>query len=437
MTASLEASLTKLGTEVKSQDTDFSQVMSDSLKSKSTTTQKSADTLQSATSSKQFASTNTVTDTKDVKQTESFSKDDLSDTAKAVEDEVKDLVKEELGLSDEELEEAMTTLGLTLLDLLVPDNMKTLVLEVNGAEPMDLLTDEGLNLQLTDLLQGTGEILENAGLEAATPEELSALLDNLKDALPETFEEALETVSEPKVEIKADKEVVKADEKAEPLTEKTAEPVTTKAEESQSKETKADVSEDNKQQGTKSEAKSEVTQNPLDTIVQNLTENVSFEETSLSAAEQLQTMREIVTQVVEQIKVNIQPGTTSMELTLNPESLGKVNLTVIAKDGHLTASFTAQNQVTKEALESQMQTLKETLTNQGLKVDAIEVNIESFAFDERNQMGKGQANEEQQGKKEKKISVDELLKAFDEEASEEEVLTPILGVAGAMVDYTA
>jgi flagellar hook-length control protein FliK len=93
--------------------------------------------------------------------------------------------------------------------------------------------------------------------------------------------------------------------------------------------------------------------------------------------------------------------------------------------------------VTKEALESQMQTLKETLTNQGLKVDAIEVNIESFAFDERNQMGKGQANEEQQGKKEKKISVDELLKAFDEEASEEEVLTPILGVAGAMVDYTA
>jgi flagellar hook-length control protein FliK len=73
-------------------------------------------------------------------------------------------------------------------------------------------------------------------------------------------------------------------------------------------------------------------------------------------------MKEIVNQIVDKIKVVIKPEATSMEIQLNPENLGKVNLSVISKNGQLTAHFTTESQAAKEALESQMQTLKETLS---------------------------------------------------------------------------
>jgi len=51
-----------------------------------------------------------------------------------------------------------------------------------------------------------------------------------------------------------------------------------------------------------------------------------------------------------------------------------------------------ENQVAKEALESQMITLKETFAEQGLKVDAVEVTVSDFGLEHQNR----EAEQEQQ-----------------------------------------
>jgi flagellar hook-length control protein FliK len=112
----------------------------------------------------------------------------------------------------------------------------------------------------------------------------------------------------------------------------------------------------------------------------------------------LSEIREIANQVLEQIKLVIKPSQTSMEFMLNPEHLGKVALNITSKEGLITATFTTQNQVAKEALESQLQIFKENLNNQGLKVDAIEVNVSNFNFEGSTQMDQSNGNQQEAAK---------------------------------------
>lgn len=109
-------------------------------------------------------------------------------------------------------------------------------------------------------------------------------------------------------------------------------------------------------------------------------------------------MRNIVEQVVRQVRIRVLPETTSMELQLNPESLGKVNVHVSSTGGVATATLVVENQIAKEALESQMITLKQSFEEQGLKVDAVEVTVSEFGLkQEQGQMRNGQ--ESQAGKR--------------------------------------
>lgn len=121
-------------------------------------------------------------------------------------------------------------------------------------------------------------------------------------------------------------------------------------------------------------------ENPLNAFVERLTE--SFEtvrqEGALTSGQV--TMDQIVEQVVNHVRIRVLPQTTSMELQLNPASLGRVNLNVTSQNGTATATLTVQNQVAKEALESQITVLRENLESQGLKVDAVEVNVSEFGF---------------------------------------------------------
>ena len=89
----------------------------------------------------------------------------------------------------------------------------------------------------------------------------------------------------------------------------------------------------------------------------------------------------IVTQVVDQIKIRVLPETTQMELTLNPASLGKVNLSISSQNGVSSATLTVQDHAAKEALESQMVLLKQTFDEKGIKVQSVEVNVSEFGFE--------------------------------------------------------
>ena len=101
-------------------------------------------------------------------------------------------------------------------------------------------------------------------------------------------------------------------------------------------------------------------------------------------------VREIVMRLVEAIKVNLSPDKTSIELSLSPQSLGKISLYITSKDGNLTARIATENEVTKQALESQLEMLKETIAEQGIKVEAIEVSVSGFTFADSNNAQKGE-----------------------------------------------
>ena len=51
---------------------------------------------------------------------------------------------------------------------------------------------------------------------------------------------------------------------------------------------------------------------------------------------------QIIEQIVRQIRVSVTDTTSTMEMQLNPERLGKVLLTISAKEGMMTANFTVQ-----------------------------------------------------------------------------------------------
>ena len=112
----------------------------------------------------------------------------------------------------------------------------------------------------------------------------------------------------------------------------------------------------------------------------------------------VQMIREIADQILEKVKVSVTPETTSLEIVLTPEELGRVNLTVSAEqDGTLKAKFVTENELAREAIERNLVQFKEMLTEQGLKVDSIEVAVGNFEFDKNGQAGESSQEEKKNG----------------------------------------
>jgi flagellar hook-length control protein FliK len=124
-----------------------------------------------------------------------------------------------------------------------------------------------------------------------------------------------------------------------------------------------------------------------------------------------------------------------MELQLNPENLGKVNLSVQSKNGVMTAQFVVQNETSKEAIESQLHTLRETLNQQGIKVEAIEVTVSTYAF-EQNQESSNNQSEAPKEHSGRQISLEEAFN-MSEVSEEENLAEDITGIRGSQIDYTA
>ena len=192
--------------------------------------------------------------------------------------------------------------------------------------------------------------------------------------------------------------------------------------------------------GKQGEEREDGKQTPLVGVISNLEDklNAILKDNSQISQANLSTQENIVRQLVEQIKVNINPNITEMELQLHPASLGSVNVQVAFKNGELTAQFTAQNEMTKEAIESQIVQLKESLQEQGIKVEAIEVTIASHEFERNLQQDSSNQEEKSERKKTRKISLntDEDID-FEELAEDEQIAVEMMRENGNTVDYTA
>lgn len=148
----------------------------------------------------------------------------------------------------------------------------------------------------------------------------------------------------------------------------------------------------------------------------------------------------IVRQIVEQVKVEFKPDTVSMELQLTPENLGKVKLHVASKEGMITAQLFVQNEAVKNAMEAQLMVLRDAMQQQGIKVEAVEVTVQTGAFaenlEQNSQQRKKEAENESKSYQKKGIN---LLQGLDEDSMNEEELlrAHIMQESGNSVDMNA
>lgn len=127
-----------------------------------------------------------------------------------------------------------------------------------------------------------------------------------------------------------------------------------------------------------------------------------------------------VTQLfVQQMKITQGNGVHEAKLILHPQSLGQVDVIITARDGVITAQFSAETAAGKELLDNQLPQLRAALTQQGLQVDRLEVNQQqasSFAFQQQReqarQQGDGRQRQEQQ-EDQAEFSLDALLEESD------------------------
>lgn len=456
----------------------FDNYLSTSQKSNGAAASKTASKTQSnnvkvANQSKAKSTSDKVSDVNSGNSVNSLNQKSIDKVNEKIADEVKDV----LGIDDDTFANAMTALGLSPLDLLESNNLAKLVLFVNGSSDFtDLLTDENMMNQLNEL----SDILGNLNWEDLTGMSKSDFLEEVEDfnAKSQTgsdvFKEDAPALAQETAVDAADSgntsENVSAEESATNTnnvsTEKKSvqgettvntsdnssdtkvEVSVTKSEESSSQQSSSSSqSEDDMSEVTHDQTISEddVTTDNQHTVrndfVQNLNQAVNDTvQVAKPESVRMQQMVDIVNQVVERIKVSIGTESTSMEMQLNPEHLGKLLLNVSSKNGVMTAVFSVQSEEARAALESQMYTLRENLELRELKVDAVEVNVSDFDFSHSDQTMSGDQSKADNGNG-KQMKFD-----FDDEASSEEMISneekeavrkQVMRDNGSQIDFTA
>lgn len=189
----------------------------------------------------------------------------------------------------------------------------------------------------------------------------------------------------------------------------------------------------NKEFNNDRESKSELylNENGMESIVSNLkntiTDNILTENGIAD---------KIIKQIIDDIRLYAKADTTSLEIQLEPETLGKVGITVTSKAGTITAQLVVQNEVAKEAIESQMATLKESFASQDIKVDAVEVTIASKEFEQNLDKGAGNSSEQNENKRRKHISTEELAEINGTATDKETSIDNVLKEMGTTVNYS-
>ena len=402
----------------------FDNYLSTSQKSKGDAASKTASKTQSnnvkvANQSKAKSTSDNVSDANSGNSVNSLNQKSIDKVNEKIADEVKDV----LGIDDDTFANAMTALGLSPLDLLESNNLAKLVLFVNGSNDFtDLLTDENMLNQLNEL----SDILGNLNWEDLTGMSKSDFLEGVEDFNAKTQTES-DVFTEDAPDLAQDTAVdaadsgntsenVSAEEESAANTnnvsteKKSAQGETTVNTSDNSSDTKVEVSvtkseESSSQQSSYSSqseddmsevthdqtiSEDDVTTDNQHTVrndfIQNLNQAVNDTvQVAKPESVRMQQIVDIVNQVVERIKVSIGTESTSMEMQLNPEHLGKLLLNVSSKNGVMTAVFSVQSEEARAALESQMYTLRENLELRELKVDAVEVNVSDFDFSHSDQ----------------------------------------------------
>lgn len=378
----------------------------------------------------------------------------------ALQEGIRDVVKENLGIDDETMDAIMQAMGITLADLFQPDVLQQFVLLAGGGgESTDFLVNEDLMQAFTNVMQALEDFqAQNQNLleRLETPATLDEFLQQeglsaeefglSEEAAAGDFQVVMESagtdVSEEEIQIT----VKKPEEEQDGQTVTVQENVKAGKENAVSQSSGSEMDDSSteselffSQRGEQTEGKAADV--PLFAEQFNVTreDGMQLVKPQWNVSQRMQQMIDIVNQVSERIRGVVDANTTSVEVQLNPESLGKVFFSVVSKGGVMTANFQVQTEEAKNALESQIMILKDNLEAKNLKVESVEVHVSDFSFDQSNQAEK-QAQEEaaKQGRRRFRYDAGEADDSEQAvEASAEQVRRQVMRDSGGSIDFTA
>ena len=412
-------------------------------------------------------------------ETESLDEEKIKDLAEEISEitnQIVDKIKSEFEVTDEEIEEAMEVLGLTIADLTKPAELRNLLMELTGtSDSIELLT----NVELYDSVKEVTDFASNLFTEVAKDFSLST--EQLTEMInTESFEEALNevdvSVTSNEAETEADAEVV-----SEVTVDKTTDAAlafenSDKANANETKPVESNNSNESEEVpiGTEKKAPDKIekpesfTQSSLmnDEAMNERSENrksfnfdssknqeFTFNQTQAVTNQTVNTVGDIVEtvtsyttgtdtdnimrQVTDYVKVHISEDVTKMEIELHPASLGTVNMQINSQNGQITAHLTVQNELVKSVLETQMIKLQETFDEQGTKVSAIEVTVAEYSLNSQSDNNYSEErNGRNYGSKKKGINLNEIG-SLDELDEEEQLEAKVMEMNGSSVNYTA
>jgi len=340
---------------------------------------------------------------------------------------VEDIVKDVLKLDDDQMDAILAAMGITVLQLLDPQILQQFVLTAEGAGDItDMLTSEMMLADYQMILQQFAQMPEGVSEILAQMEPVSEDDANLQGILQE-----LTAVKPEQAPVVSDGEVLqKAVNTQEPA-------ILGQTPSSDSSKTMSGES-----NASSTESFVQTSQPQTDASVEAVPFAQQFD---LQGAREVQDAPmpnqsvQIIEQIVRQIRVSVTDTTSTMEMQLNPERLGKVLLTISAKEGMMTANFTVQTEEARLALESQMYQLRDTLEQKEIKVEAVSISVSDFSFAQGGGDDADSKNLEQGDGKSRRFqfedSEEEAQKASDKEA--ERVRKSVMRDHGGSVDFTA
>ncbi len=412
-------------------------------------------------------------------------------------DKVKDVIKEELGVTDEEIAEVLQSLQLNQLALLNTDDISLVVSKLSGCDGvLAIATDESLYESLTnikDVIEDVvGELTDE--LNISTDEFLNALEKaetkvetKVETGETQAFAEPFAKVGDTSVEsvnvqgtdkgnpdaiklgtLSQEESISTLSDKPERTTEAGTPGVNHSEDEPETIDGKINIVKSDDGKGDVKSSLSEDSNSEFsETKDESITETakaktteptVKSENNTLTFAERLlnETVNtlnsepevnsysttdayDIINQITEGIDVNIGSETSEVNLRLHPESLGNLSVKVYENhEGLLKATFTAENETVKAVLETQTIVLKEALENKGVKIEAVEVTVQSHAF-ERNLSDNGKSREESSGQPRKSIRRINLSEPeiSEEEPAEDTLVREMMIQNGNTIDYSA
>lgn len=348
---------------------------------------------------------------------------DVSEAEQLLE-KLKNILMEAFGVTDEELTDMLENFGVDLGSLFDMGSLKAFVLDVQDASEIDILVNENLADLLREVTTAVESLLDEHGITGY--DQIQTMLEQFTASSEDVYAEAedLEPVQAEQIMPRTD------------VPENNAENVVIDVEKDVDKiidgAQKFEADSGSGKQSSPDNAGSHVIANMNQAIeTAMLTEDV----TGLSSYADAVQEADIVRQIIDNIRVSITKESTSLTLQLNPENLGKVQISVANRNGVMQAQIVAETEAAKRAIEGNLAVLRESFDSHELKVEAIEVMIASYEFFNQEQEGRFD-NNRQNNQSRRGAALNLNDDAEENLSTEEELEASIMRAQGNSVSYS-